>query len=100
MQIFGNVFATRTNIKSILQRPPWGKKKSRNLWIFLAQLVSLSLMILVIFVPPINTIFKTRYPPAQFFFMPLGFAAFLLVADEIRKLLVRKKVKFFTKIAW
>lgn len=100
IQIFGNIFATRTNLKSLFQRPPWGKKKSRNLWLFIAQLVSLSLTVLVIFVPPINSIFKTRYPPVQFFFIPIGFAALLLAADELRKYLTRKKVACFPKIAW
>lgn len=100
MQIFGNIFATRTNLKSIFQNPPLGKKKSRNLWLFAAQLVSFSLMALVVFVPPINSIFKTRYPPVQFFFIPLGFAALLLAADELRKLLTRRKVACFPKIAW
>jgi sodium/potassium-transporting ATPase subunit alpha len=99
MQIFGNVFATRTAFKSIFQRPPWGKK-SKNLWIFGAQLISFSLMILVVFVPPINTIFKTSPPPVQFFFIPIGFALLLLTADELRKLCVRKKILCFYKIAW
>lgn len=99
IQIFGNVFATRTAIKSIIQRPPW-KKKSKNLWIFIAVLISFSLMILVIFVPPINSIFKTRYPPVGFFFIPIGFALLLLTADELRKLAVRRKVLCFHKIAW
>jgi sodium/potassium-transporting ATPase subunit alpha len=99
MQIFGNVFATRTALKSLFQRPPWGKK-SKNPLIFAAVLTSFILMILVVFVPPINSIFKTRYPPVEFFFIPIGFALLLLTADELRKLAVRRKFLCFYKIAW
>ena len=99
MQSFGNVFATRTNYRSFFQRLPF-MKKSRNLWIFVAQLIAVILLILIIFLPFINTLFNTRHIPIQFFFIPLAFALFILLIDELRKLLVRKKILFFPQMAW
>lgn len=99
MQSFGNVFASRTNYRSLFQRPPF-LKKSRNLWLFLGIFITLVLMILIVFLPFCNSIFNTRMPPAEFFFLPLAFALFIIVADELRKLAVRKNFLCFARIAW
>jgi sodium/potassium-transporting ATPase subunit alpha len=99
MQAFGNVFATRTNYQSLFVRPPF-LKKGRNLWIFGAQLVTVVLMMLIVFIPFINTVFNTRAIPVQFFFIPLLFALLLILLDELRKLLVRRKIAFFPHLAW
>ncbi len=99
MQIFGNVFLTRTNFRSLFQRPPF-IKKSRNLWLFAAIITSLSFALLIVFVPPINSLFKTRPIPAQYFFLPLAIAMFMLALDELRKLAVRRKISLFVKTAW
>jgi sodium/potassium-transporting ATPase subunit alpha len=99
LQIFGNLLSTRTHIKSFFQQSPW-KKKTRNLWIFLAEFVSTAIMIFIIFVPFTNDIFNTRPPPVQFFFLPLIFAFIVFLADELRKLAARRKFLFFHKIAW
>lgn len=99
MQAFGNVFAIRTNYRSLFQSLPF-LKKSRNLWIFLAQLITIILMILIIFLPFCHTIFNTREVPVQFFFIPLLFALFIIIADELRKLAVRQNFLCFPKFAW
>ena len=99
MQSFGNVFATRTNFKSLFQSAPF-LKKSKNYWIFIAQVVTVILMMLIIFLPFCHTIFNTRQVPVQFFFIPLVFALIILLADELRKLLVRKNVLCFPKLGW
>ena len=99
MQSFGNIFATRTNYRSILQWAPFAKK-SRNLWLFGAQLITVILMLLIVFLPFCNKLFNTRPVPVEFFFLPLLFAVIILVADELRKLFVRKKILCFSKIAW
>lgn len=99
MQAFGNVFATRTNFRSLFQRPPF-LRKSRNLWIFLAQIVTVIFMILIIFVPFCHDLFNTRNVPVQFFFIPLLFALFIIIADELRKLAVRNKFLCFPRLAW
>ena len=99
MQTFGNVFTSRTSYRSFFQRPPF-LKKSRNLWIFAAELVSVILLVLIVFLPFINNFFDTRRIPAQFFFMPLIFCLVIFFMDEARKLLVRKKVLCFPKCGW
>ncbi len=99
MQSFGNIFTTRTNHFSLFQRLPF-LKKSRNIWIFIAQLISVVLMIMIIFLPFCNRLFNTRPVPVEFFFMPLIFALIILAADELRKFMVRHDVLCFKKIAW
>lgn len=99
MQIFGNIFATRTNYKSLSQWSP-AAKKSRNLFLFGAVGISLTLALLVVFLPFINDLFQTSPVPSQFFFLPLIFAFLLLTLDELRKLAVRKQFWFFHKVAW
>ena len=99
VQAFGNVFVTRTNYKSLFSRLPF-LEKGRNLWIFSAQFITVSLMILIVYLPFVNSIFNTRQIPPQFFFIPLGFAFLLIFLDELRKLFVRKNVLCFSKISW
>ena len=99
MQCFGNVFATRTNYQSIFRRPPFFRK-SRNFWIFGAQLVTVVIMLMIVFLPFCHTIFNTRQVPGQFFFIPLIFAMFIILADELRKLLARRNFLCFSKLAW
>jgi sodium/potassium-transporting ATPase subunit alpha len=71
MQIFGHIFCVRTNHLSFFQTLPLFKKKSQNIWLFVAQFVALTLLILIIFLPFINDLFQTRIIPVEFFFIPL-----------------------------
>jgi len=99
MQLFGNSLATRTNRLSFFEVLPW-KKQSRNLWIFVAQIASLICMFFVLALPACQNIFKTRLPRVEFYFIGLGFAMVIFFMDEMRKLMVRRKVGFFKKLAW
>ena len=99
MQIMGSALTARTNYFSLFQRFPL-LRKGRNKWIFVAQLISIVLMILIIFLPFCNEYFNTRPVPIEFFFMPFGFSLIILLIDEIRKLLVRNNVLCFPKLAW
>ncbi len=99
LQIFGNLYSTRTHINSFFMQIPW-KKATKNMWLFPAQIVSIIIMILVVFIPPINDLFNSRPVPVHFFFIPIGFALLIFVMDELRKLLVRRKIFCFYKIAW
>ena len=99
MQIFGNIFCTRTNFRSFFERPPF-IKVSLNLWILLAQIISVILLMLVIFLPFVNSLFNTRAIPVEFFFIPLVFCVILFICDELRKLCVRNKILCFSKFAW
>ena len=98
-QIFGNLMATRTNEKSLLSHSPI-KKASRNLYLFGAQILSLTIMFFIIYVPFCNSIFQTRPIPAEFFFIPFLFCAITVLVDELRKLLVRKKLFYFHLFGW
>jgi sodium/potassium-transporting ATPase subunit alpha len=99
MQSFGNLFSTRTNFRSFFQRLPF-VKIYRNLWLFGGAFVSVILLILIIFLPFINSLFNTRPIPPQFFFIPLAFAAFIFSIDELRKLLIRKNILCCKKLSW
>ena len=99
LQIFSNLLSTRTHIKSFFQHPPWSKK-SRNLYVFAAECVSISIMMFIIYVPIFQSLFDTEPIPVQFFFLPLSFAVFIFCMDELRKLCVRRKILFFHKVAW
>ena len=93
------IFSTRTNYHSFFTTAPW-IPESRNLYLFIGQAVTICIMILVVFLPPINQVFQTSPPPAQFFFMPIACAAIIFSVDEIRKLFVRRKIFYFHKWAW
>ena len=99
LQIFGNFLCTRTNFKSFFVQTPW-KKASRNLWIVVAQATSVSMMLVIVFVPFFNSFFNTRPVPVEFFFLPLVFSGVMFMADELRKLCVRRKWLYIHKIAW
>jgi sodium/potassium-transporting ATPase subunit alpha len=78
---------------------PW-KKATKNLWLFPAQITSIIIMILAVFLPPMNDLFNSRPVPVHFFFIPVGFAFVIFVLDELRKLFVRRKILCFYKIGW
>ena len=99
LQIFGNLLSTRTNVKSFFNHATW-EKRTRNLWILVAQIISLLIMLFIVMTHFCNDLFNTRTPSAQFFILPLAFCFIVFFADEIRKLLVRKKVLCFPKIGW
>ena len=99
LQLFGNLLSTKTHIRSFFQQVPW-RRETRNLWVYGAQLVSLSIMFIVVYVPVFQSIFNTRPVPASMYFMPLCFCLVVFALDETRKLLARNKLLFFHKFAW
>ncbi|CAG8572667.1 7033_t:CDS:10 [Acaulospora morrowiae] len=97
---FGNLLASRTRRRSILQANPFYGPK-RNLYLFGAMTISLMTALIILYVPFFNNVFYTRPIPAEFYFIPLGFAAVILTMDEIRKLTVRTYPKsIFGMLAW
>jgi sodium/potassium-transporting ATPase subunit alpha len=123
MQLFGNLFASRTRRLSVLQKNPfWGP--SRNLRIPIAMCISIAIVIIVstslkicmyvktvyslsvsfyqiLYVPFFNNVFQTAPIPLEFWFIPIPLAIGMLLMDETRKLLVRSYPKsFIAKIAW
>ena len=99
LQIFGNLLCTRTRVKSFFQQPPW-KRGRLNLWVFGAQICSLCIMVIVVYVPVFQYLFQTGPVPAQFIFMPLCFCCVIFTLDELRKLAVRRNWLCIAKIAW
>ena len=99
IQLFGNLFICRAHYASLWSSFPL-RKSHRNLWLIVAQVVSICLMILLVYVPFINTIFLTRPIPVQFYFFPLGFNICFVAWDECRLWFVRRNYWFFVKTAW
>lgn len=99
LQLFGNLLCTRTHVKSFFQQPPWHRQK-RNLWIFAAEFCSVCMMLIVVYVPMFHEVFETGPVPAELIFMPLGFCVIIFTLEELRKLMVRKKVLCFHKVGW
>ena len=100
MQIFGHIFCVRTNYKSLFQRPSQWKKKYLNIWLFLTPFVSLTILILIIYLPFVNSLFCTRQIPAEFFFIPLIYCVIIFLLDELRKLFIRRQMFCFPRMAW
>ncbi|KAH8556555.1 K, P-type ATPase [Umbelopsis sp. PMI_123] len=100
MQLFGNLFASRTRRLSVLQKNPfWGP--SKNWRIPIAMCISIAIVAFVLYVPFFNNTFQTAPIPLEFWFIPIPLAIGMLLMDEIRKLLVRTYPKsFIAKVAW
>ena len=97
---WGNVLSSRTRRLSITQANPlWGP--NQNLYLFGAMLVSLAITLIILYVPVFNTVLGTSPIPIGFWFIPFGWAAFIMVMDETRKLIARKFPKsFVARVAW
>jgi sodium/potassium-transporting ATPase subunit alpha len=97
---WGNVLATRTRRLSIIQANPlWGP--NQNLWLFAAMCGSLAIALIILYVPVFNIYLDTSPIPVKFWFIPFGWAAFIVTMDEIRKLLARKYPNsLFGRLAW
>ena len=99
VQTFGNVYITRSHYLSLWESFPLFKAH-RNVWLFVAQVVAVGLMLLVIYLPFCNEIFNTRPIPVEYYFYPLLFCLLFISLDELRKFLVRRKIKLFVRTAW
>ncbi|KAJ2880131.1 hypothetical protein IWW38_006000, partial [Coemansia aciculifera] len=97
---WGNMFAARTRTLSVCQQNPfWGPK--RNPLLLVAIPISVAVALFVNEIPWFNTVFLTGRIPAEFFFIPIPFALFLVAAEEGRKYLVRRyPTSFVARIAW
>ncbi|GAA5813534.1 hypothetical protein MFLAVUS_007013 [Mucor flavus] len=97
---WGNVLSSRTRRLSITQANPlWGP--NQNLYLFASMLISLSITLIILYVPVFNNVLGTSPIPVKFWFIPFGWAAFIMVMDESRKLLARKYPESFVgRVAW
>lgn len=109
---YGTLFMIRTRRLSIVQHPPIGSKRTRNLYLFGAMLISIAMVLLFLLAPFFQNIFHTRAVSVEYWFIRIsrlwlgltlafGFGASLILWDETRKFLVRRYPKgILAKIAW
>ncbi|XDG04654.1 hypothetical protein ABKA04_004269 [Annulohypoxylon sp. FPYF3050] len=100
MQWF-NLLAVRTRRWSIFQHPPAFNKDTQNLYLFPAIIFALSMAILWLYIPQLQSILGTSPVPVEHWFLPFAFGLFILLFDETRKFLIRKYPnEFVAKLAW
>ncbi|KAF2139900.1 uncharacterized protein K452DRAFT_253509 [Aplosporella prunicola CBS 121167] len=100
MQWF-NLMAVRTRRLSLIQHPPFGRKATRNLWLFPAIIFGLLVAILFLYEPKLQDVLDTAGVPVEHWFLPMAFGMGLLLLDEGRKHVARKWPRsFVAKIAW
>ncbi|KAL0485858.1 sodium/potassium-transporting ATPase subunit alpha [Acrasis kona] len=97
---FGNLLSTRTRRLSFFQHLPF-RRNSRNLFLFVAMLVSIVLALLLVHIPFFNNVFNTRPIPVQFWFIPIGWALLYFSLDEVRKCIARLfPYKYARRVFW
>ncbi|KAK3829497.1 MAG: hypothetical protein JOS17DRAFT_216555 [Linnemannia elongata] len=97
---WGNILSVRNRRMSILQADPF-RKQRRNLWLFLGILASFLVAVLVTETPGIQEIMLTNSVPIKYWLLPLPCALFIIIADDVRKLIVRVFPRsFLARIAW
>ncbi|KAF9574935.1 hypothetical protein EC968_004936 [Mortierella alpina] len=97
---WGNVLSIRNRRLSILQADPI-REKRRNLWLFAGMLASLLIAILVTETRAINEVMLTNPVPIKYWLLPFPCALAVLLADEMRKLMLRCFPKsIFGILAW
>ena len=84
----GNLFAQRTEYTSVF-RMRWGS--NRLVWVGIA--TELTLLVLLLYVPVLQRLFDTAPFPLQNWLFLCAWMPILLVADEGRKALVRRRAR-------
>lgn len=93
MQWF-NLFALRTRRLSVLTH-------AFNWYLLPAIVFALLIAIFFLYVPKFHDVLGTATVPVAHWFLPMGFGMALLLLDEGRKLMVRKKPEgVLARIAW
>jgi len=85
---FGNMLATRTQMRSFFTHNPF-VGKGKNLYLFFAMMVSLFFAIIITEFEFFNNIFQTGQVPVEYWFFPIIFLIVLFFVDELRKLIYR-----------
>lgn len=93
---YGGLLAARNRRVSILNSNPlWGPR--RNLAVPLGMIGTALIAVVNLYGHGLQRVFATTPIPGMFWGIPFGFALAILIADEIRKLLVRTypKVRYY-----
>jgi P-type Ca2+ transporter type 2C len=84
----GNLFAHRTERRSIVEVGPFS---NRLVWVGIAS--ELAIILAIVYVPPVQRIIGTAPFPAWMWLPLLAVAPALLVIDEVRKAVVRRRTR-------
>ncbi|KAK0497548.1 hypothetical protein EDD18DRAFT_1352394 [Armillaria luteobubalina] len=99
MQWF-NLLATRTRRLSLFQQNPLGSN-TRNIFIFPAMAVALTIACFFSYIPWFQQVLLTRGVHVEFFFLPIAYGIVMLFLDEVRKWWNRAHPSsFLARIAW
>jgi sodium/potassium-transporting ATPase subunit alpha len=64
-------------------------------------IASLSITLIILYVPVFNIYLGTSPIPVKFWFIPFGWSAMIMIMDELRKFLARNYPQsLFGKLAW
>ena len=100
MQFF-NFLTTRTRYASFFTHNPFWSQRSRNLWLILSILISISICVCVTEIPFVQRHFKTHRVPILYVLPALGFGLFMLTIDELRKFYIRRNPNcYLSRMAW
>jgi len=100
---YGDLLAIRNRRVSIVNSNPlWGPR--RNLFVPMGMVASAVIGVVNLYGPGVQRVFGTAPIPGIFWGLPFSFALGILIADELRKLIVRTypKVSFYCylKVIW
>ncbi|KAF9202413.1 hypothetical protein BGZ49_007427 [Haplosporangium sp. Z 27] len=97
---WANILAIRNRRESILRADPF-RKGRRNLWLFLGMFIAFLIAVLVTETPGIQNLMLTGPVPVKYWLLPLPCGVFILLTDEIRKVIVKAAPNsIIAKIAW
>ncbi len=82
----GNLFAQRTEMQSVVRLPLFN---NRLVWIGIA--TELVLLLAVVYLPPLQAVMGTAAFPAQYWVFLFAWTPALLIADELRKWMLRRR---------
>jgi sodium/potassium-transporting ATPase subunit alpha len=93
--------AIRTRRQSLFRHPPLFRKESLNYFLFSAILFAFVIAIFFLYPSKFQEVLGTSPIPVAHWFLPMGFGVGVLLLDEARKYLVRRKPNgFLAKISW
>ncbi|KAF2239689.1 calcium ATPase [Viridothelium virens] len=100
MQWF-NLMAVRTRRLSIVSQPPFFRHSTQNLYLLPAIAFAVVIAIFFMYIHKFQSVLGTSPVPVEYWFLPMSFGMGILLLDEGRKLMVRRKPKrLVARFAW
>lgn len=88
----------RTRYESLYKTFPT-RRKHQNYYLFLTSFATILIMVVIIYVPFMNQILMTAPVNYRYVLISIGFSAFLILIDELRKFLIKKNL-YPKALAW